>query len=95
MLKLELVVEPQTGRLSSGDLRLCCVLIIDSRVERERNKRYESKRDQCVTHIVAHFECTLHILVHSVVVERHEECVDDDAQCDEKLDERIVDEEAD
>jgi hypothetical protein len=30
-----------------------------------------------------------------VVIERHEERVDDDAQCDEQLDERIVDEEAD
>jgi len=71
------------------------VLIID--IEQSSNGMREINVCVCVcmTHIVAHFECTLHVLVHSVVVERHEERVDDDAQCDEQLDERIVDEEAD
>jgi hypothetical protein len=44
------------------------------------------------THVVAHFQESLHVRVHVVVIERHEERVDDDTQCDEQLDERIKDE---
>jgi len=43
------------------------------------------------THVVAGFEHSLHIFVHVVVIQRHEERVDDDAECDEELYERIKD----
>lgn len=41
------------------------------------------------THIVATFERLLHVFVHVVVVERHEQRVDYDTQGDEQLHERI------
>lgn len=46
-----------------------------------------------VTHIVSTLERLLHGLVHVVVVERHEQRVDDDAERDEEFDERVEDDE--
>lgn len=47
------------------------------------------------THVVAGFEHSLHIFVHIVVIQRHEKRIDDDAECDEKLYERIKDQQGD
>lgn len=41
------------------------------------------------TYVIAGFEHPLHVLVHVVVIERHEERVNDDAKCDKKFNERI------
>lgn len=43
------------------------------------------------THIVSTLERLLHGLVHVVVVERHEQRVDDDTKRDEEFDERVED----
>lgn len=43
------------------------------------------------THVIARFENSLHIFVHIVVVQRHEERIDDDAERDEELYERVKD----
>lgn len=45
------------------------------------------------THVIARFENSLHIFVHIVVIQRHEERIDDDAECDEELYEWIKDQE--
>lgn len=42
-------------------------------------------------YIVSGLEHSIHLLVHVVVIQGHEERVDDDAECDEELDERIED----
>lgn len=42
-------------------------------------------------YIVSGLEHPIHLLVHVVVIQGHEERVDDDAECDEELDERIED----
>ena len=44
-------------------------------------------------YIVSVLECVVHSRVHVVVVEGHEEGVDDDAQRDEQVDEGIEDDE--
>ena len=43
-------------------------------------------------YVVSHFQSTVHVFIHLVVIEGHEEGVDTDAQRDEQLDERIVNE---
>lgn len=48
-----------------------------------------------IHYVIAHFEGAVHLFVHAVVIERHEERVDNNAQRDEELDERVVDEKAD
>ena len=44
-------------------------------------------------YIVSVLECVVHSRVHVVVVEGHEEGVDDDAQRDEQVNERVEDDE--
>jgi hypothetical protein len=46
-----------------------------------------------MSYIVSVLECVVHSRVHVVVVERHEQRVDDDAQRDEQVDERIENDE--
>ena len=46
-----------------------------------------------ISYIVSIFEGIVHAGVHVVVVEGHEEGVDDDAQGDEEIDERIKNDE--
>lgn len=41
------------------------------------------------THVIARFQHPFHIPVHVVVIQRHKERVDNDAECDEELYERI------
>lgn len=41
------------------------------------------------TYVIATFERPFHVLVHVVVVERHEERIYDDTQRDKQLDERV------
>lgn len=41
------------------------------------------------TYVVSTLECLIHIFVHIVVIERHEQRVHDDTQGDEQLHERI------
>lgn len=43
------------------------------------------------THVIARFENSLHIFVHIVVIQCHEERIDDDAERDEELYERVKD----
>ena len=47
------------------------------------------------TNVVSHFEGAVHLLVHPLGIECHEVRVDDDAQRDEELGERVVDEKVD
>jgi len=46
-------------------------------------------------YVVSHFESVSHLRGHAGVVERHEDGVDDDADGDEHVDERVGDEELD
>lgn len=41
------------------------------------------------THVIAGFEYSLHVFVHVMVIQRHEERIDDDAERDKELYERI------
>jgi len=43
-------------------------------------------------YVVSHFESVRHLVGHAGVVERHEDSVDDDADCNEHVDERVGDE---
>lgn len=43
------------------------------------------------THVIARFENSLHIFVHIVMIQCHEERIDDDAERDEELYERVKD----
>jgi len=43
------------------------------------------------THVIARFEYSFHIFVHVVMIQCHEQRIDDDAECDEELYERIKD----
>lgn len=46
---------------------------------------------QRYTYIIASFEYSLHVFVHVMVIQRHEERIDNDTECDEKLYERVKD----
>lgn len=52
-------------------------------------------RQNTIVYVIAALERFLELLVHVVVVERHEEGVDDDAEGYEEFDERIEDDEGD
>lgn len=47
------------------------------------------------SYIIAHFQGAVHVFVHFVVIQGHEERVDADAERDKQLDERVVDERVD
>lgn len=48
---------------------------------------------QRYTYIIASFEYSLHVFVHVMMIQRHEERIHDDTKCDEELYERIKDQE--
>lgn len=58
-------------------------------------QKNEKTQNQERIYVVSHFEGSAHLLVHAVVIECHEERVDDDAQRDEEFNECVVDEKAD
>ena len=41
------------------------------------------------THVISGFQYFVHIFVHIVMIQCHEQCVYHDAECDEEFDERI------
>ena len=45
-------------------------------------------------YIISHFESSLHVLIHAVMIQGHKQGVDHDAECDKELDERVVNEKA-
>lgn len=47
------------------------------------------------THVIARFKYSFHILVHVVMVQCHEQRINDDAECDEELYEWIKDQQGD